>query len=290
MKQDVHTRTQAGTSKTKSTTKFPTGLVADWKSKISKNPHNNDNTQNHQRASSPLGGLADDDAHGERPKNLNIGNRYKTQAPKNEVYLIFIPDLIKLILSAGIKLKILVYDSDPDFIEYEKPKPEVRVSGLSSLYIFEGADPIHQEVLVWDSDPDFIEYRYRPATPERPSEKKAPKKPKKPSTMAKSSTNDTIKSEAAALGSLVSTVSSNSENGSVLGLPSFVRANWAGRFLPTLYNRFGSSKEPWKMFTKGEEMVLIVQEVINAVYPNNTYSARWGDSICITVLFPPFSF
>jgi hypothetical protein len=71
-------------------------------------------------------------------------------------------------------LKILVDDSDSDFIEYEKPKPKVKV-GISSVYVYEGADLSHQEVLVWDSDPDFIEYKYRTATPEDLSGKKAPK-------------------------------------------------------------------------------------------------------------------
>jgi len=37
------------------------------------------------------------------------------------------------------------------------------------------------------------------------------------------------------------------------------------------------------MFTKGDEMLLIIQEVINAVYPDNTYRAKWGDKICTAV-------
>ena len=51
----------AGTSKTtKTTKKIPTGLVADWQNKITKTSDDT-GTQNHQRASSPLGGLADDE-------------------------------------------------------------------------------------------------------------------------------------------------------------------------------------------------------------------------------------
>ena len=75
----------------------------------------------------------------------------------------------------------------------------------------------------------------------------------------------------------------------VSGLPSFVRANWVSRFLPTLYHRFGSSLEPWKEFSKGEEMLLVIQEVVNAVYPGNSYRAKWNDQICTTVLIS-FSF
>lgn len=46
---------------TKSTKKFPTGLVTDWRSKASKTSH----VTPHQHANSPFGGLADDDAYGE---------------------------------------------------------------------------------------------------------------------------------------------------------------------------------------------------------------------------------
>lgn len=68
---------------TKNAKKFPTGLVANWQNKISKTS-NDAQLENHQRASSPLGGLEDDDAGGERPNS--IGNRYdhyKTR--KNDV-------------------------------------------------------------------------------------------------------------------------------------------------------------------------------------------------------------
>ena len=41
--------------------------------------------------------------------------------------------------SAEIKL-IAVYDSDPDFIEYHKPKAKARVSVFSNVYIYKEAD------------------------------------------------------------------------------------------------------------------------------------------------------
>ena len=68
------------TRATKSATKIPTGLVADWKKKVTKTTGD---TKAHQRASYPLGGLADDDAHAERPETIEIGNCYKTH--KREV-------------------------------------------------------------------------------------------------------------------------------------------------------------------------------------------------------------
>ena len=101
--------------------------------------------------------------------------------------------------------------------------------------------------------------------------------------MAKPRTDDTVKSEPAASGALVSTGSSNVDTGSVSGLPSFVRADWVNGFLLTLYHRFGSSEEPWKMFTKGDEMLLVIQQVINAVYPGTKYRVKWGDKICMAV-------
>lgn len=158
--------------------------------------------------------------------------------------------------------------------------------------VYKGADTQYQEIVVWDSDPDFIEYKHSPATPEGPSENKAPesKKASGPSTIVKSRTKSTIKLEPAASSSFVSTLSTTTDAGSVSGLPSFVRASWISRFLPTLYHRFGSSRDPWKMFTKGDEMLLIIQEVINAVYPDITYRAKWGDKICTAVPISHFLF
>jgi hypothetical protein len=81
-KHDVPVRT----SKTTKSTKFPTGLVTDWRRKVSKTSHV---TQYHQRpqASPPLGGLADDDAHGERPDHQH---ELHDKTRKNEVTPVFI--------------------------------------------------------------------------------------------------------------------------------------------------------------------------------------------------------
>lgn len=69
----------------------------------------------------------------------------------------------------------------------------------------------------------------------------------------------------------------------VFSLPEFVRAAWVSRFLPTLYHRFGSCVDPWNTFSKGDDMLKIVQELINTVYPDNVYHARWGDKITYVV-------
>lgn len=115
------------------------------------------------------------------------------------------------------------------------------------------------------------------------------KKTSGPSTSAKSRPKSTVKLEPASSGSFISTESTDADSVSVSSLPLFVRTNWVSRFLPTLYHRFGSSEEPWKFFTKGDEMLSIIQELIKAVYPdNNTYRARWGDKICAAVLISLF--
>ena len=88
---------QASSGTSKSTKKFPTGLVADWKSKIS--TRNRDDTQNHQRGSSPLGGLADDDASAKRPEKIE--NRYKAQRDKVRPIFYFGPDERLLIFTTG---------------------------------------------------------------------------------------------------------------------------------------------------------------------------------------------
>lgn len=96
---------------------------------------------------------------------------------------------------------------------------------------------------MWDSDPDFIEYKPR---------------------------RENLK-----------TVTSTEAN--VCGLPEFVRADWVTRFLPTLSRCFGASADPWNIFSKGEETLKVIQDIVNIVFPGNMYRARWGDKIYATV-------
>jgi hypothetical protein len=77
--------------------------------------------------------------------------------------------------------------------------------------------------------------------------------------------------------------SSTVADANVFKLPEFVRADWATRFLPTLFHCFGSCVDPWEMFTKGDQMLKIIQKLVNTVYPNNNYCAKWGDQICFAV-------
>ena len=65
----------------------PTGLVADWRSKISKKTSYVSKHQQRAQASSPLGGLVDDDAHGKRPQ----ADRQHNKTRKNEVLQFLFP-------------------------------------------------------------------------------------------------------------------------------------------------------------------------------------------------------
>ena len=62
-----------------------------------------------------------------------------TRIAKMMYIFFFRPDERLLMSSAEIKL-IAVYDSDPDFIEYHKPKAKARVSVFSNVYIYKEAD------------------------------------------------------------------------------------------------------------------------------------------------------
>ena len=84
---------QRGSSSSKPTTaKFPSGLVPNWQTKVSKASHAT--TRDRQPARSPLGGLVDNDAHAERPDIADDAADHKHKSRKNEVGFYF--DLHKL--------------------------------------------------------------------------------------------------------------------------------------------------------------------------------------------------
>lgn len=63
-------------------------------------------------------------------------------------------------------------------------------------------------------------------------------------------------------------------------LPQFAKAGWATHFLPTLYHALFCSASPWTDFVKGPGIEKTFQEVVDIVYPGNTYTVRWGDKLC----------
>ena len=60
------------------------------------------------------------------------------------------------------------------------------------------------------------------------------------------------------------------------GLPQFTRSSWSTIFLPTLYSRLGCATNP---FVIGADMVKVIQEVVDLVYPDSDYRVRVNDKI-----------
>ncbi|KAH9984631.1 hypothetical protein BJV74DRAFT_776087 [Russula compacta] len=54
----------------------------------------------------------------------------------------------------------------------------------------------------------------------------------------------------------------------------FARVKWSTSFLPTLYRRLGSAKNPWKPYKDGSSMLDMIQEILDMVYPNSGYRAK----------------
>ncbi|KAF7977690.1 hypothetical protein HWV62_2940 [Athelia sp. TMB] len=63
-------------------------------------------------------------------------------------------------------------------------------------------------------------------------------------------------------------------------LPHFARAAYTSVFLPTLYHRLGCSEKPFTEFSKGDEMVAAIQQVVDCVWPESNWTVRWGDKLC----------
>ncbi|KAH9960529.1 hypothetical protein BJV74DRAFT_984234 [Russula compacta] len=62
------------------------------------------------------------------------------------------------------------------------------------------------------------------------------------------------------------------------GLPTFARARWATRFLPTLSDRLASASDSWDI-GNGANIIVIIQGVLDKVYPGSGYMVKFGDKI-----------
>ena len=63
-------------------------------------------------------------------------------------------------------------------------------------------------------------------------------------------------------------------------LPDFAQAKWRSTFLPTLYEQFFTSDEPFDEFNAGsDEFVALLQSIIKEVYPSVDYEVTSSDSI-----------
>lgn len=86
----------------------------------------------------------------------------------------------------------------------------------------------------------------------------------------------------------------NPNNVRITDLPDFARdQSWRKKFLPTLYDKFFTSSEPFAQFAKGSKKFLaILQVVMKEVYPNINYKVSDSDAIhaivCFTSIFIPF--
>jgi len=66
----------------------------------------------------------------------------------------------------------------------------------------------------------------------------------------------------------------------ILALPEFTRTNWSTHFLPTLYDCLGCSHEP---FTIDSDIIIPVQAVVDAAYPNSEYRVIANDRLLTMV-------
>ena len=73
-------------------------------------------------------------------------------------------------------------------------------------------------------------------------------------------------------------------------LPEFAKEKWQDTFLPTLFDKFFASDQPFEGFYKGsDQFVALLQGIIEEVYPDIDYEVSLSDSIhflvcCFTCL------
>jgi hypothetical protein len=72
----------------------------------------------------------------------------------------------------------------------------------------------------------------------------------------------------------------------VNALPEFALSTWGTSFLPTLYNRLACAPDP---FVLDADMVKVIQEIIDLVYPDSDYQVRVNDRIFTMVSLLSFT-
>jgi hypothetical protein len=76
----------------------------------------------------------------------------------------------------------------------------------------------------------------------------------------------------------------NGNNVQMSDLPEFAREKWRDTFLPTLYDKFFSSDQPFEGFYKdSDKFVALLQGIIEEVYPDIDYEVSSSDSIQLLV-------
>lgn len=78
----------------------------------------------------------------------------------------------------------------------------------------------------------------------------------------------------------------NSNNVRVSDLPDFAQDKWRATFLPTLYNKFFTSDEPFDGFNKGcDQFIALLQTIFGEVFPGIDYEVTSSDSIHLLVCY-----
>ena len=63
-------------------------------------------------------------------------------------------------------------------------------------------------------------------------------------------------------------------------LPKFAQEKWRGTFLPTLYDKFFASDQPFDGFHKGSDhFITLLQTIVKEVFPDINYKVTSSDSI-----------
>lgn len=64
-------------------------------------------------------------------------------------------------------------------------------------------------------------------------------------------------------------------------LPGFITQSiWRNKFLPTLYDKFFTSDEPFAQFYKASDtFITLLQEIVDEVFPNTSYKANTSDAL-----------
>ncbi|KAF8180602.1 hypothetical protein BJ912DRAFT_1044848 [Pholiota molesta] len=132
-----------------------------------------------------------------------------------------------------------------------------------------------------ESEDDFSPQR-QPRTPPKPPAKKVIAKKTRVSvtqTKTKSEPKASLPIPTKAVSS-TKTRRLNANNVRITDLPDFMKSKWRKVILPTLYDKFFASKEPFSQFFKGSDtFVALLQATINEVFPATNYKVNSTDAL-----------
>ena len=230
-------------------------------------------------------------ASGLRPDWKSGGNTIKDH-PKKSSHVQFWPVDLKIQMQ-----KMLNHSLQPSLVHITSQKkrwPKVlkmpsTISHAEMMWVF-----LHDLLVTWllISDSDGIklvsittdeEEEYAP----HPTEKKAAARIPRPKS-EKNNKGSTSVMTAVTVKEKNKAKRLNNNNIWVTDLPEFAQKKWWDTFLPTLYDKFFASEEPFSGFYKGSnEFVTLLQSIIKEVYPDVDYEVNSSDSIHFLVCQVP---